>query len=202
MNYSLSCPDDGMCHLGDCNVCDCAESEFPESFKRPHYGLSTDDPICQEGKLQAVVDCTIDSKAFRGWTVTDTPWTIDDETDNCSYHNILAQFNFFFFGNVHLNMCMSLLLLIPVKRIIFKMINCSSVDVNDKYVGMKDIASAQIFSLSSLQLDNGNTFSFHCSHSFSPSLFPPNQMHYVVIIVCLGWCSNPCLVSWCYCSWF
>ncbi|KAK7848717.1 endoplasmic reticulum oxidoreductin-2 [Quercus suber] len=70
MNYSPSWPDD--------------ESEFPESFKRPHYGLSTDDPICQEGKLQAVVDCTIDSKAFRGWTVTDTPWTIDDETDNCS----------------------------------------------------------------------------------------------------------------------
>ena len=62
MNYSLSCPDDGMCHLGDCNVCDCAESEFPESFKRPHYGLSTDDPICQEGKLQAVVDCTIEVK--------------------------------------------------------------------------------------------------------------------------------------------
>ncbi|KAF3959390.1 hypothetical protein CMV_015785, partial [Castanea mollissima] len=32
---SSSWPDDGMCCLRDCSVCDCAESEFPESFKRP-----------------------------------------------------------------------------------------------------------------------------------------------------------------------
>ena len=76
-------PDDGMCRLRDCSVCECPESEFPELFKEPRNVLSPDDPICQEGKPQAAVDRTIDSKAFRGWTETDNPWTNDDETDNC-----------------------------------------------------------------------------------------------------------------------
>jgi hypothetical protein len=38
--------------------------------------------MCQEGKPQAAVDRTLDSRAFRGWIVTDNPWTNDDETDN------------------------------------------------------------------------------------------------------------------------
>lgn len=80
-----------MCRLRDCSVCECPESEFPESFKKPQSGLPHDDPICQEGKPQAAVDRTIDSKAFRGWTETDNPWTNDDETDNCMYHELLLQ---------------------------------------------------------------------------------------------------------------
>jgi len=40
------------------------------------------DLVCQEGKPQAAVDRTLDSKVFRGWSETDNPWTIDDETDN------------------------------------------------------------------------------------------------------------------------
>ncbi|KAE8720487.1 Endoplasmic reticulum oxidoreductin-2 [Hibiscus syriacus] len=76
------CPDDGMFRLRDCSVCE--ESEFPESFKKPyHYSLPSDDLKCQEGKLEATDDRVLDSKAFRGWTETDNPWTYDDETDNC-----------------------------------------------------------------------------------------------------------------------
>ncbi|KAF5472522.1 hypothetical protein F2P56_009236 [Juglans regia] len=86
-------PDDGMCRLRDCSVCECPESEFPEPFRRPHSGLSQDDLICQEGKPQAAVDRTIDSKAFRGWTVTDNPWTNDDETDNSEMTYVNLQLN-------------------------------------------------------------------------------------------------------------
>lgn len=76
-------PDDGMCRLRDCSVCECPETEFPESFKKPFIrGLSSDDLACQEGKPEAAVDRTLDSQAFRGWTETDNPWTHDDETDN------------------------------------------------------------------------------------------------------------------------
>lgn len=85
-------PDDGMCKLRDCSVCECPENEFPEPFKRPlQHGLGSDDPICQEGKPQAAVDRTLDSKAFRGWMEVDNPWTHDDETDNdeMTYVNLL-----------------------------------------------------------------------------------------------------------------
>ncbi|XP_010932625.1 endoplasmic reticulum oxidoreductin-1 isoform X1 [Elaeis guineensis] len=75
-------PDDGMCRLRDCSVCECPESEFPEPFKKPFQGLSADDLICQEGKPQATVDRTLDRKVFRGWIEIDNPWTHDDETDN------------------------------------------------------------------------------------------------------------------------
>lgn len=72
-----------MCRLRDCSVCECAENEFPETFKKPfNHGLSPDNPVCQEGKPEAVVDRTIDAKAFKGWMVIDNPWTNDDETDN------------------------------------------------------------------------------------------------------------------------
>jgi ERO1-like protein alpha len=72
-----------MCRLRDCSVCECPENEFPEPFKKPfRRGLSADDLMCQEGKPQAAVDRTLDSRAFRGWIVTDNPWTNDDETDN------------------------------------------------------------------------------------------------------------------------
>ncbi|KAE8700761.1 Endoplasmic reticulum oxidoreductin-1 [Hibiscus syriacus] len=87
-------PDDGMCRLRDCSVCECPESEFPESFKRPyHHGLSSDDLKCQEGKPEATVDRTLDSQAFRGWTETDNPWTYDDETDNSEMTYVNLQLN-------------------------------------------------------------------------------------------------------------
>jgi ERO1-like protein alpha len=69
-----------MCRLRDCSVCECPESEFPESFKKPKR-LPLNDLVCQEGKPEAAVDRTLDSKAFRGWTEIDNPWT-NDETDN------------------------------------------------------------------------------------------------------------------------
>lgn len=75
-------PDDGMCKLRDCSVCECPESEFPEPFKKPFQALPADDLKCQEGKPEATVDRTLDSKAFRGWIEVDNPWTYDDETDN------------------------------------------------------------------------------------------------------------------------
>lgn len=74
-------PDDGMCRLRDCSVCECPENEFPEPFKKP-YGLPKEDLVCQEGKPEAAVDRTLDAKALRGWAVVDNPWTNDDETDN------------------------------------------------------------------------------------------------------------------------
>ncbi|KAI4300046.1 hypothetical protein L6164_033464 [Bauhinia variegata] len=85
-------PDDGMCRLRDCSVCECPDNEFPESFKKPRR-LSMDDLVCQEGKPQAAVDRTLDSKAFRGWTETDNPWTNDDETDNDEMTYVNLQLN-------------------------------------------------------------------------------------------------------------
>lgn len=85
-------PDDGMCRLRDCSVCECPDSEFPESFKKPRR-LSMNDLICQEGKPEAAVDRTLDSKAFRGWTEIDNPWTSDDETDNDEMTYVNLQLN-------------------------------------------------------------------------------------------------------------
>ncbi|KAL9383118.1 hypothetical protein Peur_023441 [Populus x canadensis] len=85
-------PDDGMCRLRDCSVCECPENEFPEPLKKPFlYGLPADDVACQEGNPQAAVDRTLDSRAFKGWIETDNPWTNDDETDNdeMTYVNLL-----------------------------------------------------------------------------------------------------------------
>ncbi|XP_002974086.2 endoplasmic reticulum oxidoreductin-2 [Selaginella moellendorffii] len=84
-------PDDGMCHLRDCSVCECPENEFPETFKRPSGQLSPADPKCQEGKPQATVDRTLDNQAFHGWTEADNPWTYDNETDNAemTYVNLV-----------------------------------------------------------------------------------------------------------------
>lgn len=87
-------PDDGMCKLRDCSVCECPENEFPEPFKRPlQYALPSDDLKCQEGKPQAAVDRTLDSKAFRGWIEVDNPWTHDDETDNSEMTYVNLQLN-------------------------------------------------------------------------------------------------------------
>lgn len=83
-------PDDGMCRLRDCSVCECPENEFPESFKKPSYrSLSSDHLVCQEGNPQGTVDRTLDAKAFRGWIEIDNPWTNDDETDNGNCCSIL-----------------------------------------------------------------------------------------------------------------
>ncbi|KAL9262230.1 Endoplasmic reticulum oxidoreductin-2-like protein [Drosera capensis] len=85
-------PDDGMCRLRDCSVCECPENEFPKIFKQPPgRGLLADNPVCQEGKPQAVVDRSLDTKSFRGWREVDNPWTNDDETDNedMTYVNLL-----------------------------------------------------------------------------------------------------------------
>ncbi|XP_072971174.1 endoplasmic reticulum oxidoreductin-1-like isoform X2 [Typha angustifolia] len=86
-------PEDGMCRLRDCSVCECPENEFPEPFKKPSNIISAEDMICQEGKPQAAVDRTLDSKLFRGWTETDNPWTYDDETDNAEMTYVNLQLN-------------------------------------------------------------------------------------------------------------
>ncbi|URE39065.1 Endoplasmic, partial [Musa troglodytarum] len=86
-------PDDGMCHLRDCSVCECQESEFPEPFKKSSGVLSADDVICQEGKPQAAVDRTLDDKIFNGWIEIDNPWTYDDETDNTAMTYVNLQLN-------------------------------------------------------------------------------------------------------------
>ncbi|KAI3675082.1 hypothetical protein L1987_84666 [Smallanthus sonchifolius] len=81
-------PDDGMCRLRDCSVCECPEHEFPESFRKPK-----DDPVCQEGKPESAVDRTLDAKSFRGWVEIDNPWTLDDETDNGEMTYVNLQLN-------------------------------------------------------------------------------------------------------------
>ncbi|KAK1271194.1 Endoplasmic oxidoreductin-1 [Acorus gramineus] len=86
-------PDDGMCRLRDCSVCECPENEYPETFKKPFHGLSADDLKCQEGKPEAAVDRTVDSKAFKGWVDIDNPWTNDDETDNAEMTYVNLQLN-------------------------------------------------------------------------------------------------------------
>ncbi|NP_001148525.1 Endoplasmic reticulum oxidoreductin-1 [Zea mays] len=86
-------PDDGMCKLRDCSVCECPENEFPEPFRKPYNGLSPDSMMCQEGKPQAAVDKTLDSKVFKGWVETDNPWTSDDETDNNEMTYVNLQLN-------------------------------------------------------------------------------------------------------------
>jgi hypothetical protein len=78
-------PDDGMCQLRDCSVCECPEDEFPAAFR------SSEHASCQEGRPEGTVDRTVDAKAFQGWTDTDNPWTIDDETvsGDMTYVNLL-----------------------------------------------------------------------------------------------------------------
>ena len=84
-----------MCKLRDCSVCECPETEFPELFKKPsQYALPSDDLKCQEGKPEAAVDRTLDSKAFRGWMEVDNPWTNDDETDNSKLHLVFLRYLF------------------------------------------------------------------------------------------------------------
>ncbi|CAM6095562.1 unnamed protein product [Calypogeia fissa] len=81
-------PEDGMCRLRDCSVCECPDGEFPETFKKE---LGLDAISCQEGKAVAAVDRTLDTRAFRGWTESDNPWTQKDERDNSdiTYVNLL-----------------------------------------------------------------------------------------------------------------
>ncbi|KAF5780654.1 putative endoplasmic reticulum oxidoreductin 1, ERO1-like superfamily [Helianthus annuus] len=87
-------PDDGMCRMRDCSVCECPENEFPESFKKPSlHTLPNDDPVCQEGKPEATVDRTLDARSFRGWVEVDNPWTHDDETDNGEMTYVNLQLN-------------------------------------------------------------------------------------------------------------
>ncbi|PWA97209.1 ERO1-like protein beta [Artemisia annua] len=87
-------PDDGMCRLRDCSVCECPEHEFPESFKKPSpYILPKDDLVCQEGKPQATVDRTLDAKSFNGWVEIDNRWTHDDETDDGEMTYVNLQLN-------------------------------------------------------------------------------------------------------------
>lgn len=78
-------PDDGMCQLRDCSVCECPEDEFPAALR------SSEHASCQEGRPEGAVDRTVDSKAFQGWTDTDNPWTIDDETESgdMTYVNLI-----------------------------------------------------------------------------------------------------------------
>jgi ERO1-like protein alpha len=84
-------PDDGMCRLRDCSVCECPDNEFPEIFKKP--SLSAEDLVCQEGKSHSTVDRTLDAKAFRGWIEIDNPWTHEDETDNGEMTYVNLQLN-------------------------------------------------------------------------------------------------------------
>ncbi|XAR72493.1 hypothetical protein NMG60_11019149 [Bertholletia excelsa] len=87
-------PDDGVCHMRQCSVCECPEYEFPEPLKRPSsYGLLSDDLVCQQQRPEAAVDRTIDTAAFRGWIETDNPWTNDDETDNAEMTYVNLQLN-------------------------------------------------------------------------------------------------------------
>ncbi|CAA0808737.1 Endoplasmic reticulum oxidoreductin-1 [Striga hermonthica] len=87
-------PDDGMCKLRDCSVCECPENEFPELFKKPMPRvLGSNELICQEEKPQAAVDRTLDSKVFRGWIEVDNPWTHEDETDNSEMTHVNLQLN-------------------------------------------------------------------------------------------------------------
>jgi len=86
-------PDDGMCKLRDCSVCECPENEIPEPFKKPYSGLSPDSMICQEGKPQATIDKTLDSKVFKIWVETDNPWTSDDEADSKEMAYVNLQLN-------------------------------------------------------------------------------------------------------------
>jgi len=87
-------PDDGMCSLRDCSVCECPENEFPEPFKKPsRNGASSDDFKCQMEKQEAFVDRTLDIKAFKGWVENDNPWTSDDETDNAEMTYVNLQLN-------------------------------------------------------------------------------------------------------------
>ncbi|KAJ4754603.1 Endoplasmic reticulum oxidoreductin-1 [Rhynchospora pubera] len=75
-------PDDGMCHLRDCSVCECPDNEFPELFKEPSKARLADNMACQEGKPQAAVNRTLDN-----------PWTHDDETDNVGMTYVNLQLN-------------------------------------------------------------------------------------------------------------
>ncbi|KAG5590537.1 hypothetical protein H5410_041051, partial [Solanum commersonii] len=76
------CPfwiDDGKCHLRDCS----AQS----------HQYSSSNLVCLEENPEGTVDCTIDSKTFKGWVEVDNPWTNDDETDNAEMTYVNLQLN-------------------------------------------------------------------------------------------------------------
>eukprot|EP00850_Spirogloea_muscicola_P021849 SM000265S09770 [mRNA] locus=s265:67573:70810:+ [translate_table: standard] len=87
-------PDDGMCHLRDCSVCECPEGDFPEPLRGlgPAASLRpATDVACQEGNRHAAVDRTLDAAAFHSWREVDNPWTAEDEADggDLTYVNLL-----------------------------------------------------------------------------------------------------------------
>jgi ERO1-like protein alpha len=75
-------PDDGMCHLRDCSVCECTEDEIPQTFRKGGLsGSGKDGAQCLEDP-KGVVDRTLDSAGFQAWTENDNPWTADDESSD------------------------------------------------------------------------------------------------------------------------
>jgi ERO1-like protein alpha len=75
-------PDDGMCHLRDCSVCECTEDEIPQTFRTNSLsGSGKDGAQCLEDP-KGVVDRTLDSAGFQAWTENDNPWTADDESSD------------------------------------------------------------------------------------------------------------------------
>ena len=75
-------PNDGLCHLRDCAVCECPPEEVPLALRDTGGGrLSEDHPQCQEGRPHAAVDRTLETQVFHTWSEIDSPWTRDNEGD-------------------------------------------------------------------------------------------------------------------------
>lgn len=63
-------------------MCECTEDEIPLTFKKGgSSGLGNEAGQCTEDP-KGVVDRTLETKGFQGWTENDNPWTSDDESSD------------------------------------------------------------------------------------------------------------------------
>ncbi|KAK9810482.1 hypothetical protein WJX72_011392 [[Myrmecia] bisecta] len=86
-------PDDGMCMLRDCSVCECEEAEIPKLWREQDKRACDDSAMAE---AESVVNRTLDPHtreqliAIPGWRGLNNPWMPEDDKDlDFSYINLL-----------------------------------------------------------------------------------------------------------------
>ncbi|KAK3270302.1 endoplasmic oxidoreductin-1 [Cymbomonas tetramitiformis] len=92
VNLHCDCPfwpDDGMCALRDCSVCECEDNEIPSAWKKDADQVADCDQATQ-GRPEGLVDRTIGDTEVFGWVENDNPWTAENESNvDAIYVNLL-----------------------------------------------------------------------------------------------------------------
>lgn len=84
-------PDDSMCMLRDCSVCECPEDEVPTSW-RDEEGSCASDALEAEAAVKRMGNSTMQQQllSIRGWRGFNNPWMPEADKDvDYSYINLL-----------------------------------------------------------------------------------------------------------------